>query len=72
MKMKLTIECDCGTTDTITLKRTTNSHEDGRVYEDYSSISDGLEGTLKFSGKVYPEGVYVTCLDCGKQHDLST
>lgn len=71
MKMKLMIECDCGATDIITLKRTTNSHEDGRVYEDYSSITDGMEGNAKFSGKAHPEDVYVTCKNCGNHHELS-
>lgn len=69
--MKLLIECDCGITDIITLNRTTNSHENGRVYEDYTSISESLENHPHFKGKAQPEGVFLTCKGCHKNHELS-
>jgi hypothetical protein len=70
MKIQIAIECDCGITGTINPKRTTHAHEDGRVYEDYSSISDGVNEDSPFKVKDQPDGVYIICKSCGKSHDL--
>lgn len=72
MNFSMTITCDCGETTLIPLKKTTHTHEDGRVYEEYTSISDSLEGNVAFEGKVHPEGVFVICKNCKTTHDLST
>ena len=72
MKFSLTIVCECGQETLIPLKMTSHAHEDGRVYEEYTSISDSLEDNLAFDGKVHPEGVFVICKSCKKTHDLST
>jgi hypothetical protein len=72
MKFELKITCECGENVTVPLLRTTHAHEDGRVYEDYTSISDSLEENEYFKGKVQPDGVFVICQSCKKGHELST
>lgn len=72
MRFWLRINCDsCGYANEYQLNRETNKHEDGRVYEDFTSISDSLnkKGGL-FNAKVQPEGNRITCGNCGNKHDL--
>lgn len=41
MQFTLTVRCTCGTQDTIVPKRTREEFE-GKVYEDFTSITDGV------------------------------
>lgn len=73
MKVTMTVECDCGVNETFTLKRTINAHDDERgVYEDFSSIEDGLEDSTKFKTGTLPDEVILTCLDCSRKHSVMT
>ncbi|WPS85633.1 hypothetical protein SMD22_00810 (plasmid) [Brevibacillus halotolerans] len=74
MKIKIELECECGNKLYIPLKRTINKLvESGRIYEDYSSITDSFNGNESFSVKqTVPEEVTFTCKVCGTSHELST
>lgn len=74
MKFLLRIECDCGSYATFEPKRTTNAMPDtGIVYEDYSSIDDGIAENQFFSAKQYCEDeLEFTCKICGNKHILTT
>lgn len=73
MKMSITLECDCGNKDTIILKRVINKIPDtGRVYEDYSMIteSDFKDRTFAME-KSQPDDVTIVCQKCGHTQELS-
>lgn len=72
MQFTLKVRCTCGTQDTIVPKRTREEFE-GKVYEDFTSITDGVSEKNKFSMNQYCEDVInVTCKGCGKTHELIT
>lgn len=74
MKISMTVECECGNYDSLVVKRTTNEIPDtGRVYEDYSSITDSkFKNGLFTSGQSQPDEITITCNECGKNHILTT
>lgn len=71
MRITFHIECDCGKTCSFVAKRTVEKFE-GKVYEDYSSITDGIKENSdeKFSATTSPDTVHVTCNNCKKKHEL--
>lgn len=72
MKYTLIIECECGNRVSVTPKRNIAKHENGRVYEDYSSIAEGIEEVDNFStNQSYPEGMDIICNNCGDRHELT-
>ncbi|WP_025911965.1 hypothetical protein [Priestia flexa] len=72
MEFKLTVTCDCGKRDELILKRTTNIYE-GKVYEDFSSITDGkFKEDLFITQQNSPDEVVIECTSCGKEHNLTT
>lgn len=74
MKFSLTVECKCGNYDNMVLKRTTNRIPDtGRIYEDYSSLTDSEFKNGFFSTRQIQENeVIVKCNECDLEHTLST
>ena len=69
MKITVTIECECGETHSAVAKRTTNTNQ-GKVYEDYSCISEGFEDNPDVDfHQSYPDGIDITC-KCGRTHEL--
>lgn len=72
MKYTLIIECDCGNVESVTLTRTKHENE-GRIYEDYSSLSESFEGNVKFKIKPSsPDELLVICKECGNKHNLQS
>lgn len=70
MKITIGITCDCGQTEMVVAKRTVNKNE-GRVYEDFSSIEDGFEGSTLFKvSQSNPDEQDVLCLNCRKRHTI--
>ena len=70
MKITITVECPCGRKATADAKRHIQENE-GRVFEDYSVISDGFEGNPDFKMKQYhPDVLDIQCA-CGIEHELS-
>lgn len=70
MKIIVTVECECGATASAVATRTTNSNN-GKVYEDYSSIGEGFEDNPTFTfHQSYPDGTDITCT-CGNEHELT-
>ena len=74
MKISVTVECECGNYDSLVAKRTTNSIPDtGRIYEDYSSITDSYFKNKFFSvEQSQPDEVTITCKECERNHVLTT
>lgn len=71
MKITVGITCGCGQTETVVAKRTVSKNE-GRVYEDFSSIEDGFEDSTLFKvSQSHPDELDVFCLNCGEKHAIS-
>lgn len=71
MEITIGITCPCGQTETRIAKRTVNSNK-GRVFEDYSDIEDGFEGSELFEvSQSHPDAKDVRCLNCGTRHEIS-
>lgn len=73
MQYSLYINCEnCGNQTYIDLKNVFVEHE-GKVYEDYSSITDSFKDNEEFIVKQHhPDTIDVTCMDCGQEHELTT
>ncbi|MGE7461114.1 hypothetical protein ACQKKO_03440 [Alkalihalobacillus sp. NPDC127517] len=72
MKVEIKITCDCGNELATELKRTFQEYE-GKVYEDYSEISESINDALdSFKASTNPDTVYVTCMKCEKRHEIIT
>lgn len=74
MKIRISIKCDdCGNYASFKAKRITDTKSDtGEVYEDYSSIKEGIGNNHFFSAKQYFEdNLEITCKSCGNKHDIS-
>ena len=70
MNITIGITCGCGQTETVVAKRTVNKNE-GRVYEDFSSIEEGFEGSTLFKvTQSHPDEQDVLCLNCGEKHAI--
>jgi hypothetical protein len=75
MNLKLVITCDCGSHDILDLKKTLEVYE-GKIYEDYSSITNAKFSNNKLFkvSQSQPDTVYIECLNvtCKKVHELIT
>ena len=71
MIFSLRVECDCGSYAYFKPERHTLKDEK-KVYEDYSSIEDGIIENPIFFASTLPDTVRIVCKVCGHSHDLVT
>lgn len=73
MRISINIECDnCKSHASFETKKTYAEFE-GRIYEDYSSIVEGVGDNQFFSAsQSQPDMINIKCLICGKKHELIT
>lgn len=71
MPFTLTIECEnCSSKEVVQLKRVKDEFG-GKVYEDYSVVGDSINESEAFSSsQTFDNVTYVTCKNCGKEHEL--
>lgn len=70
MRFSLRILCDCGSYATFEPKRNTLNDEE-KVYEDYSSIEEGIGENEIFKASISPDTVHIQCKICGRTHELT-
>lgn len=71
MNFILRVVCKCGSLTDILPKKVRNEHE-GKVYEDYVSISDGAKRDPVFIVEQHHENeLEFACKNCKRKKDLS-